>query len=190
MEHDRRRNRIEVGLRMRADFFVLPDVVVLADAGRHQRPERFLLLFPYVQKARTDRRVQPLVQAGAVVVHAEFIAREREVGEGMRAIHEYFDPFRPRHVDDLTHRHDLAGQVRDVRHLNHPGPRCDRSGKRIHHIFRLQQRHRELHLLQHDPFATHALFPRVDHATVVLRRDDHFIAALEIESEDHGLVRL
>ncbi len=77
-------------------------------AAGHQRPERLDLVAPHVEEAGADRRVQPLVQARAVVVAAELVAREREVRERVRAVDEDLDALRPRQLDDLAHRRDVA----------------------------------------------------------------------------------
>ncbi len=71
-------------------------------------------------------RQQPLVQAGAVVVAAQLVAREREMGEGVGAVDEHLDAARPGELHQLPHRHDLAGEVGDVGDLDDPGPRGDR----------------------------------------------------------------
>jgi hypothetical protein len=51
-------------------------------------------------------------------------------------------------------------------------------------------RNLERDLLQHDSLAPDALLPRGDHPSVVLVRDDHFVALLQVETVDHDLVRL
>ena len=50
------------------------------------------------------------------------------------------------------------------------------------------RRHLEGDLLDHDPVAARALVPGGDHPRVVLVGDDHLVAALEVEAEDHDLV--
>jgi hypothetical protein len=87
MERERHRDRVVVRRRMRADLLVLPHVVHLLDRPGHQRPERLDLLAAYVKEARPDRREQPFVEARAVVVAPQIVAREREVRERVRAVY-------------------------------------------------------------------------------------------------------
>ena len=83
------------------------------DAG-HERPERFDLVAANVEEAGSDRRVHPLVEARAVVVGAELIARERKVRERMRAVDEHLNAVRLRQLDDLPHRRDVARLKADI----------------------------------------------------------------------------
>ena len=53
---------------------------------RRQRPQRLDQRPAHVEEPGADRRQQPLVQAGAVVVALEIADGEREVGEGVRAV--------------------------------------------------------------------------------------------------------
>ncbi len=124
-----------VGGGVGADFLVLPDVVVLLAGGRHQGPERALLGLLDVQEPGADRRQQPFVQAGAVVVAIEIGMFEREVGVSVRAVDEDFDAQRPGHRDDFPNRHDLSGQVGDVGDLDHLGSRRDGGAELVDQIF-------------------------------------------------------
>ncbi len=159
-------------------------------AARHHRPQRLDLVAPDVEEARPDRGVQPLVQRRAVVVDVEIVAREGEVREGVRAIHEDLDPLLPRHLHDLPHRENLPGEVGDVRDFDDAGARRDRRAELLDDVVVRRRRHLERDLLEDDPVAPYPLLPCSDHPTVVLVRDDHLVAALEVEPENHGLVGL
>ena len=134
--------------------------------------------------------MHPLVEARAVVVGAELVARERKVREGVRTVDEHLDAMRLRQLDDLAHRRDVARQEADVHDLDHARRRRDRRRDLIDVRLHALDRRLDLHPLEHDAVAALALLPRVLHARIVLRREDHFVAALEIEPEDHRLVRL
>ena len=91
MKGERDRDRVMVCRRVRADLLVLAHVGRHRRRRRHERPQLRDLLPPLVQEPRADRREQPLEQARAVVVGAELVAREREVRERVRAVHEHLD---------------------------------------------------------------------------------------------------
>ena len=87
-------------------------------------------------------------------------------------------------------REDLTGEVRDVRDLDDARARRDRVAELLDDVLVRRRRHLERDLLDHDPIAARPLVPRRDHPPVVLVGDDHFVAALEIQTEDHDLVAL
>ena len=68
------------------------------------------------------------MEARAVVVAAELRNLVIEVGERVRAVDHHVDAPRVRHVDDLAHRKNLAGDVHDVRHHHQPRARRDGAG--------------------------------------------------------------
>src|SRR5439155_7607474 len=71
------------------------------------------------------RRKQPLVEARAVIIAGELVAGKREVGVGVRPVHDHLDPLGARELHDLADREDLAGEVRDVTDVDNLGPRRD-----------------------------------------------------------------
>ena len=82
----------------------------------------------HVEEAGADRRQQPLVQAGAVVVALEVAQLEREVREGVRAVDDGLDAARRAPACAMSaHREDLPGQVRDVAEVQHLRLRRDRA---------------------------------------------------------------
>ena len=99
-------------------------------------------------------------------------------------------PFGFAKLDDLAHRRDVARHEADVHHLDHLRARRDRGGDLIDVRLRALDRRLDLHALEHDAVAPLALAPGVLHARIVLRREDDLVAALEVETEDHRLVRL
>src|ERR1041385_3726586 len=99
---------------MRADLLELADVVVHLGRRRHHGPDLRDLRLADVQEAGSDRRGQPLMQAGAVIVAVELVAREGEMRVRMRAVDDDFDPARPSQLGDRLYRGDLAGEIRDV----------------------------------------------------------------------------
>ncbi len=175
---------------MSTDLLVLPDILVLGGRRSHQGPERPLLRLPDIEEAGADRRQQPLVETGAVVVAVEVIPLEREVGKGMGAVHEHFDAERPGKGDQLLHRHDVAAQVRDVGNLDDPGAGSHRSLEPVHDLLLVLRRNGERNLVEHDAIPADALLPGGDHSPVVLVGDHHLIALLEVETENHDLVGL
>ena len=130
------------------------------------------------------------MEARAVVIAAEVVAREREVGVGVRAVDEDGDAFRPRHVDDPTHRRDVACHEADVHDLDDSRARRDRLGHAADVFVGALGRRVLPNGFDDDPVASLALAPRRLHARVVLRRDDDLVAALEVEPQNHRLVRL
>ena len=58
--------------------------------------------FAHIQEACTDRRARPFVQADAVVVAIEVGDFEREMAEGVRAIHNHRDAARVGHLADAA----------------------------------------------------------------------------------------
>ena len=138
MERQRFGDRIVVGGRMRADLLELADVVLLRGGGRHQRPQRRDLLAPHVEEAGADRRQQPLVQAGAVVVAAEIRALNGKCAKACAPSTIGLDAAAPRLVADPLHRKDLAGEIRDVAEVQDLRRRRDRAraaiGEVVHAI--------------------------------------------------------
>ena len=107
----------------------------------------------------------------------------------VRAIYENFDAKRASHFHDLPHGHDLPREVRDVCDLDDLSPRGDRRPELLDEIAVRRRWDLERDLLEDDPLAPLALLPRRYHPRVVLIGDHHFVAALEIQPEDHDLVR-
>ena len=175
---------------MRADLLVLPDVRDVACARSHQRPELLDLGLAHVQESGSDGRQRPLVQRCAVVVAVEFVPLEREVIERVRAVHEYLDPERAGHLHDVPHRHDLPREVRDVRDFDDFRLWRDGLPELLHDVGIARRRNLEGDLLEDDPLALHPLLPRRDHPAIVLVREQHLIATLQVEAEDHDLVGL
>src|SRR5258708_38022494 len=91
---------------------------------------------------------------------------------------------------DLLHRKNLPREIRDVAEVQHLRLRPDRADQSIREIVHRQGRHRKGDLPDGDPFAPHALVPRVQHPPVVLVRRDDFVARLEIDPELRDLQRL
>ncbi len=112
------------------------------------------------------------------------------MGVGVGAVDEHPDVVFPGELDDLPDRKDLPGEVGDVRHLDDASPRGDRPTEDIDEVVGGWRRDRERNLGQHDAIAPHALIPAGEHPPVVLVRDQHFVAALEVEPEDQRLERL
>src|SRR5687768_7390709 len=110
---------------MRPDLLELSDVVVLILRRRHERPQLLLFVLSDIEESSADRRQQPFVEARPVVVGAEIIALEWEMRERVSPIDQNFDSARPREIDELANRHDLAGEIRDVRNLYDSRPRSD-----------------------------------------------------------------
>ena len=81
---------------------------------------------PDVEESGAGRRQQPLVQAGAVVVHLEVAQLEREVRQRVRAVDDGDDAALPGHAARALHREDLSREVGDVAEVQHLGPRRDR----------------------------------------------------------------
>src|SRR6266404_2253952 len=108
----------------------------------------------------------------------------------MRAIYKDLDSAGLREIHNLFHRHYLPGEIRYVRKLDRLGLWRHRRHYLLGDVMQRRRRDLERHLLENDSFAALALLPRRDHSTVILIRDDNLIAALQIETHDHDLVRL
>ena len=77
-----------------------------------------------------------------------------------------------------------------MHHLDHLRARRDGVLERLHDLLVRWRWSGEFYLPEDDPVPPLALQPRVDHARVVLRGRDDLVARLEIDAEDHVLVRL
>src|SRR2546423_720064 len=104
------------------------------------------------------------MQARAVVIAIELIAREREMRVGMRAVHDHFDPSGASHLADPLYRKDLARKIRDMADVDDLGARRDRRFKAACQIVLRGWRHGKRDLLQDDAVPSLALFPCRDHA--------------------------
>src|SRR3954466_3429409 len=100
------------------DLLVFANVFVLRRCSCHQRPQLPDLLFADVEEASSNRREQPLMETGAVIIRAELVSRKREMAERVRSINENFNPARTSEFHELADRHDLPREVRDVRQLD------------------------------------------------------------------------
>src|SRR5688500_8353572 len=186
----RGRDRVVIRGGMRADLFVFANVRILLRIRRHERPEFLLLVTANIEEACADRSEQPLVKAGAVVVGVQIVALEREMRKRMRSIDQHLDPTGSRELYDLTDGHDLPREVGDVRNLDHACGRSDCRCDSVQQISLRRRRNPERDLLQHYSLASRSLVPRRDHARIILIRDHDLVAALQVETEDHDLVRL
>ncbi len=127
------------------------------------------------------------MQARPVVVAVEVVALEREVGKGMRPVHDDLDaPLAP-HSADLAYREDLPGEVGDVADEDDPGARSHRPTETVGELVEAGRRHGEGNRAQDDPVAPLALPPGREHSRVVLVRGEDFVARLQVEPEDAGL---
>src|SRR5436190_24296062 len=108
---------------------------------------------------------------------------EREVRKGVGAVDDNLDAARARHLADSLDRKDLAGEVGDVAHKDDFGARRDRALEAIEKIVHRRRRHGERNHIELDAIAALALAPRVYHSAIILRRRQHFIARLEVETE-------
>ena len=158
--------------------------------GRRQRPQILDQRPAHVEEAGADRRQQPLVQAGAVVVALEIAQREREVAVGVRAVDDGADAAGAGHPADRLDREDLPGQVGDVADVDHLRARRDGGFEAPRQIVQGRRRDGERDLLQHDPVALHPLLPGVEHAAVVLVGREDFVAGREVDPELRDLQRL
>src|SRR2546425_1968188 len=183
MERQRFGNRVVIGRRMRADLFELADVLHLTRGRRRQRPQLLNVLAADVQEAGADRREQPLVERGPVVVDLEIAQLEREMREGVRAVDDRLNPAAARHARDVAHREELSGEVRDVTEVNDLRLRRDGALDAILQLRDVGGRHRERDLRQLDLVAAYALLPCVDHAAVVLVRRQYLVARVQIDAE-------
>jgi hypothetical protein len=141
-----------------------------------------------VEETRADRRVQPFVQAGAVVVRAQLVAAEGEMREGVGAVHEDLNALRFGQIDDPAHGCDVTRLEADVHHFDHAGARRDRRRDLLDERVVAFHRRLDLHAFEHDTFAPLPLAPSVLHARIVQRRHHDLVALLEVETEDHRLV--
>jgi hypothetical protein len=130
------------------------------------------------------------VQAGAVVIAVQIANREWEVPERMGPIHDSQDPAGPRDVADLPDWKDVACQVRDVADVHHLRSWRDGLFETLDQIALARWRNRERDLGEDNAIAEDALFPRVQHAAVVLVRGQHFVARGEVDPELRDLQRL
>ena len=190
MELQRLGDRVVHGRRVRADLLELPDVGVPRLGGRRERPVALDERAPHVQEPGADRRQQPLVQAGAVVVALEIGQREREVRERMRAIDDRLDAARPGHSTDVAHGEDLPGEIGDVADVDHLRPRRHRLFKPAKQVALIGRRYGKRDLLQDDAVAAHALLPRVEHPPVVLICRQDFVAGFQVDAQLRDLQRL
>ena len=129
------------------------------------------------------------MQAGAVVIAIQFVARKRKLAEGMRAVNHRLYAAGARHLANTLHREDLPGEIRDVANMNHLGLRCNGPLDAFIKIVELGHRHRKRDLLQHQAFAAGALAPGCQHARVVLVRGEHLVTCLQIHSQLNDLER-
>ena len=79
VEGESLRDGIVVGRRVGSNLFKLANILRARRVCRRERPQRFDMFSPDVQKPRADRREQPLVEAGSVVVASKVRDRVREM---------------------------------------------------------------------------------------------------------------
>ena len=143
-----------------------------------QRPDLRDVLPAHVEEAGADRREQPLVQAGAVVVALEVAQLEREVRERVRAVDDRLDAARPRHA----RRSRCTGKSCPVRFVMWQkwstfvcGVIAARAADRRDRPASVGGTGNEI-CVDLDPVAPRALVPGVEHAAVVLFGRDDFVA--------------
>ena len=83
-------NGVVIGGRVGADLLEFADVLGARRAGRRQRPQSLDVFPSDVEKPRADRREQPFVQTGAVVIAAQVGGLVREVRERMNLLYYRF----------------------------------------------------------------------------------------------------
>lgn len=189
MEEKRVGNRGTCRGRMRADFLEFPDIAAKAVQLRVQRPQSADALTTDVQKTRSVRRHQPLVQARAVDITLEFPEAEREVRSRLRPIDDGQDATLAREAAQIADRKKLSGGVRDVREVKHSRSRRDGPLESCDEVV-TGSRHRKLNARDLDLVAPGALVPRPEHQRVVLIGRHHFVVRPEIEAALRGLQRL
>ena len=130
------------------------------------------------------------MQAGGVVVAVQVVAAERELGEGVGAVDEDLDATLAGHRRDLADGQDLAGEVDDVGHLDHPRPRRHRGAEPLDDLVVGGARAAEGDRLDDDAVAAGALGPRGLGAAVILVGDHDLVAGLQVDAADQGLQAL
>ena len=123
----------------------------------------------------------------AEVIAIQIRLLEIELRERMRAVDDRFHAVPPGHLTDGFHRRDLPGDVDLMRDLNQTRARRDGAFEGRGDLLDVLWRNRNLDQVELDAFALFALANRRQHAPVVLRRGEHFIAGLQIHPEQQRL---
>ena len=184
------RNGVVVARGMRADLFELANVFIHVWRGGHQRPSALDLVAPHVEETRPVRGKQPLVERRAVAIAVQIGSFERKVGVGVGPVHNSLDASGPRHLAYLLYRKDLAAQVGNVAAEDHLGSRRNRLLEDVDQVLHARRRRRERHLLQHEAFTAHPLFPGREHTTVVLIGGQDLIPGIQVDAHLRYLERL
>ena len=130
------------------------------------------------------------MQTGAEIIAAEIRAFEIELGKGMGAVDDGFNAAGAGQIADCFHRCDLAGDVdlvRDEDQFCAIGNSFFKRGRDLVQIFR---RDRDLNQLELEVFAFLALPQGGEHARVILRGGENFVARFEVHAHEQILERL
>src|SRR6185503_13644723 len=114
---------------------------------------------------------------------------EGKVRERVRAIDDHFNAALAAELTDSLDGKNLPGEIGDVAHLNYFGLRGDRALEALVQIIHRGRRNGKRERAKLDAVASFALPPRREHSRIILIRREHFIARLEVETEDTDLER-
>src|SRR6185369_1208274 len=168
---------------MRANLFKLADVALLLFVSREERPDLRDLFATHVKQPRSFRSIEPFMKRGSEVVAIQIRLFEIKLRERMGAVDDGFNATTARHFADCFYRSDLPGEVYLMCNLQQTCARRDRAFKSGGYFVDVLWRNRNSNQVQLNAFALFTLANRCEHARIVLRRSQHFIAGLEIETE-------
>src|SRR5262245_57127766 len=127
------------------------------------------------------RGEQPLVQAGSGEIALEIAQLEREMRDRVRGVNDARYAALTRHPAEALDGEELAGDVRDVTDVQHPGLRSDRRLEPPVQVV-LRRRHGELNARHLDLVAALPLIPGGEHSRIILVRRQNLVARFEVES--------
>jgi hypothetical protein len=112
---------------------------------------------------------------------------EVDVGEGVSAVDHHQDSLAVRHVRDLPHGQDLAGDVDHVADHEQPGLRRDGVGVEPHDLLVRLRVEGQGHELVDQAVAPGLEREHVEHRPIVLRCHHRFVSGLPVEAGDDGV---
>ena len=148
----------------------------------------------HIEKTGTKRRAQPLMATGGVVVAAERIERQIELGQRMRTIDANSDADRGRSPADRFDGQCQRRGRRDMARDDHPGARRDGGEDGVHNLFGIVERpwkRGDPGRRRPNPFAGPP--PDADHRAVLVVVQNNFVFGRQWEAvrdDVHGMGRV
>src|SRR5271157_3210466 len=168
---------------MGSNLLKFANIVVHLCGRRHQWPDARYPFLPDVKESRSVRGQEPFVQAGSVIITVEIVSLIREMGEGVRAVHNGLDPPAASHLADFLHRENLSRKKSDVREMNHLGTRGHGLFEYFIKVIPISERNVKGNSFEDDSVSPLPLEPGSQHARVILIGGQNLVATFQIQPQ-------